>query len=232
MSNLIIEVKNLNYKDILKDVSFTISNGDYTAIIGPNGAGKSTLLKLLLSLLKPSSGSVYIDSSCNIGYVPQRVAQIDNNFPISVREVIEMGFAYRWRLFRVKNREESKSIDEVLSRVNILHLKDRQISNLSGGERQKVMIARALVSNPSLLILDEPNTGIDQNSQREFYKLLKALNVDGIAILFVTHDLGVIVDDIKSIIAINQKMIYCKNPKDILECSHMSNLYGVDAHIL
>lgn len=216
-----IEVKNLTYRDIIQNISFKLSKGDYTAIIGPNGAGKSTLLKLILSLIPKSSGEILIEKNLKIAYLPQRVSQIDNNFPITALEVVKMGLAHKMNLFKSESLEDLEQLERVMQKVDILHLKNRLISKLSGGERQKVMIARALVSNPSLLIFDEPNTGIDQDSQKRFYQLLKDLNDDGKTILFVTHDIDNVINDVKSVLCINKKVIYCKSPKEIFNCPHM-----------
>ena len=114
-----------------------------------------------------------------------------------------------------------------------MDLKDRLIGELSGGQRQRVLIARALASNPQLLILDEPNTGVDAMMQKTFYEVLKKLNTqENITILFITHDIGVIADDIKNVICINQKILSCSTPHEILSCDSMSELYGMDAHLM
>ena len=118
-------------------------------------------------------------------------------------------------------------------KMDILDLQDKMVGTLSGGQRQRVMIARALASSPEILILDEPNTGVDMVSQKSFYALLRKLNKeDKITIVFITHDIGVIADDIARLFTINQKAIICNNPKQTLSCEEMSELYGIDAHLL
>ena len=120
-----------------------------------------------------------------------------------------------------------------MQKMDIEDLAHKMIGTLSGGQRQRVMIARALASKPEILILDEPNTGVDIASQKKFYTLLSKLNKeDGITIVFITHDIGVIVDDIARLFTINQKAIICNNPKQTLSCEEMSSLYGIDAHLL
>ena len=117
--------------------------------------------------------------------------------------------------------------------MDILDLKNKMIGTLSGGQRQRVMIARALSSKPEILILDEPNTGVDMLSQKNFYTLLGKLNKEeNITILFITHDVGVIADDIARLFTINQTAVICNNPKEALSCEEMSELYGIDAHLL
>jgi zinc transport system ATP-binding protein len=120
-----------------------------------------------------------------------------------------------------------------MEKMGISDLKERRVSELSGGQRQRVMIARALVSRPQILILDEPNTGVDTHSQRKFYDLLKELNQDEkITILFITHDLGVIADDVNSVLCINQTLLACHNPHELLSCDEMSKIYGANMHVV
>ena len=237
----VIEVKQLQYKKIITNISFTVKRGDYTAIIGPNGGGKSTLVKLLLGLLTPDSGEIKLFNTLQsdfkekytLGYVPQRAAQIDLNFPITVEEVIQLGFAYKESFWHKESKEDKVQFEKIIQLVGIEELLKRQISALSGGQRQKVMIARALLARPKILILDEPNTGVDTQSQRKFYDFLKELNrKESITILFVTHDLGVIADDVNGVLCINQSLFGCHNPHEVLNCSEMSKLYGIDAHVV
>jgi zinc transport system ATP-binding protein len=240
-ADALINVKKLSYKNILQNINFCIKRGDYVAIIGPNGGGKSTLVRLLLGLLKSTDGVVELFGKeqgdfreyHKIGYVPQRAEGIDVSFPISVEEVIGLGLAYKSSLFKRGSADEATQIQSVMEKMDILELKDRRISDLSGGQRQRVMIARALVSRPQILILDEPNAGVDTHSQRKFYDLLKELNEkEKITILFVTHDLGVIADDVKSVLCINQTLFVHDDAHEILNCSEMSKLYGMDTHLV
>jgi zinc transport system ATP-binding protein len=120
-----------------------------------------------------------------------------------------------------------------MAKMDILDLQDKMIGTLSGGQRQRAMIARALASKPEILILDEPNTGVDVASQKNFYALLRKLNQeDKITIVFITHDIGVIADDIARLFTINEKAVICNDPKHLLSCQEMSELYGIDAHLL
>jgi len=237
----VIDVKNLYYKSIIKNISFNIKRGDYTAIIGPNGGGKTTLLRLILGLTQPTSGEIkffnrskkeFKDGS-KIGYVPQRAAQLDLNFPITVYEVVKLGLAYKSSLFKSMSSEDKQHIKDIMEKVGVTGLRDKLVSQLSGGQRQRVMIARALVSRPQILILDEPNTGVDTHSQKIFYDFLRELNQkEKITILFATHDLGVIADDVTNVLCINQSLLSCQNPHEILNCTDMSKLYGIDAHVM
>ena len=236
----VIEIKNLNFKTIIQDVSLEIRRGDYAAIIGPNGGGKSTLIKLILGLIPHDSGVIKLfgqapslGSLKKIGYVSQGISKLDENFPISVQEVITLGLIANKPLFSRINKKDLDMIEHVLAKMNIEDLKDAKISELSGGQRQRVMIAKALVNEPQILILDEPNTGVDKQSQINFYTLLKSLNEqENITILFITHDLGVIVDDINKVLCINQSLLACHDPRQIYHSEQLNQLYGVDAHMV
>lgn len=242
---LAVEVKDLSYKvnneTIITNMSFKVAQGDYTAIIGPNGGGKSTLIRLLLGLNQKSGGSVKLFGQSiekfkgwkEIAYVPQQVTQVDQNFPATVYEVVRLGRFFDKRGWQKLSGADKQIIENVLSQLNIEKLRNRLIGDLSGGQRQRVMIARALVSQPKLLILDEPNTGVDVASQQSFYRLLKELNQnEGLTILFITHDIGVIADDIKEVLCINQTLLACHNPTDVLKCETVSELYGVTSHVM
>jgi len=242
----IFEVNNLNLtlkgQDILTDISLKIFSSEYIAIIGPNGGGKTTLVKMLLGLDKPTSGEIKIFGKklknfkewYKIGYVPQRVSLVDTSFPASVEDVVKMGRISQQKLFSFKSSEEDKHIiKEVMQTMDVYDLKHKMVGTLSGGQRQRVMIARALASKPEILILDEPNTGVDVVSQQKFYKLLAKLNREKkITIVFITHDIGVIADDIKRLFTINQKAVICNDPKKILSCDEISKIYGVKSHLL
>ena len=241
----VFEVEHLTYRVgdqvILKDVSLKVLQGEYCAVIGPNGGGKTTLVRLLLGLQKPASGTIRLFGEpqkqfrrwAQIGYVPQQVTQTDRLFPGTVEEIVGMGrvsklgWDKRWR------DNDRQVIAHAMERMEVTGLGDKLIGELSGGQRQRVMIARALASEPKVLILDEPNTGVDQPSQQRFYRLLRQLNGETrLTILFVTHDVGVIADDIARLFTVNQTLATCNDPKTLLNCEGMSELYGIDAHLL
>jgi zinc transport system ATP-binding protein len=241
----IFDVKNLSFKVrdqiILENVTFQIFEGEYIAIIGPNGGGKTTLIRLLLGLETPSSGEIKIFGKKlkdfkewhKIGYVPQRATLVDENFPATVEDIVKMGRIAKRGIFAGVSSEDKDRVHDAMVKMDILNLKDRMVGTLSGGQRQRVMIARALASSPKILILDEPNTGVDMVSQQRFYALLAKLNKDeNITILFITHDIGVIADDIGRVFTINQKATICNDPKQLLSCEEVSELYGINAHSL
>jgi zinc transport system ATP-binding protein len=244
-STAIFDLKNLNFnvngQTILSNISLEIFSGQYIAIIGPNGGGKTTLIRMLLGLEKPSSGEIRIFGKKlnnfkewhKIGYVPQRASHVDSSFPATVLDIVKMGRTSQRKLFSTFSQEDKDLVHDAMLKMDVLDLTDKMIGTLSGGQRQRVMIARALASKPEILILDEPNTGVDMLSQKSFYALLRKLNKeDNITIVFITHDVSVIADDIARLFTINQKAIICNNPKQTLSCEEMSEFYGIEAHLL
>lgn len=241
----IFDVKNLSFRvrgvDILSQISLEIFHGEYIAIIGPNGGGKTTLIRMLLGLEKPSSGEVRLFGKklknfkewYKIGFVPQRASLVDANFPATVEDIVKMGRVANRGIFTSFSNEDTKIVEDAMLKMDIVDLKEKMVGTLSGGQRQRVMIARALASKPEILILDEPNTGVDMVSQQRFYKLLAKLNKEEkITIVFITHDIGVIADDIGRLFTINQKATICNDPKETLSCEDVSTLYGIDAHLI
>ena len=241
----VIRVKDLNYRvdgqEILSDISFDIEQGDYVALLGPNGGGKTTLIKAILGLITPTGGTIEIFGTdrkrfrewYKIGYVPQNVSLFDSNFPLSVYETVSLGLATKKRWFSFLSDDEKAQIEAVLEMADILDLREKNLSDLSGGQRQRVMIARALVSQPEILILDEPSTGVDIASQHKFYQFLKRLNKEqNLTIIFITHDLGVIADDVTHALSVNQKLLYSGTAEDMLSCEAVSEVYGTKAHVV
>ena len=241
----VIRVEDLYYRvgkqEILSDISFEIEQGDYVALLGPNGGGKTTLAKAILGLLVPSSGKIEIfgeerkhfKSWYKVGYVPQNVSLFDSNFPLSVYEAVSLGLAAKKSWFSRLDNGDREQIEAVIEMASIADLRDKNLSELSGGQRQRVMIARALVSQPEILILDEPSTGVDIASQHKFYDFLKKLNQEeNLTIIFITHDLGVIADDVTHVLSVNQKLIYSGTAEGMLSCEAVSELYGTKAHIV
>jgi zinc transport system ATP-binding protein len=192
---------------VLKDVTLSIEPGDFMGIIGPNGGGKTTLLKIILGLLKPIRGTIKRNiGKHDIGYLPQ-VSQFDDQFPITVENVVLSGLSTGMNVRRKKNPESIQKVITVLDSVGISGLSHRPIGELSGGELQRTMLARAIVSTPELLILDEPNTYVDNRFEQELYRILVELNKK-MAILLVSHDVGMISPYIKSIACVNGSLHY------------------------
>ena len=175
-----IELKHIEFayesgSELLRNINMQVNDGEYIAIVGENGSGKSTLVKLLLGLLEPSKGELK-NTFSSIGYVPQRFETLNSQFPITVYEVME----YYRRILKVADKQ---AVRRCLEQMHVYDLRDRLIGTLSGGQCQKVLIARALLGSPQLLIFDEPSTGIDVKSQQELYKFMQELHEQGITIM-------------------------------------------------
>ena len=216
MSSTPIFIKDLcfsfNGHLVLKDVNLELAEGDFLALIGPNGGGKTTLLKLMLGLFKPDAGQIRVlgepprSVTHRIGYVPQDI-HINKKFPISALDVVLMG-----RLRRVRGRTRHSGNDrqlaeDALYRMEMGEYRNHRIEQLSGGQLQRVFIARALVSEPELLFLDEPTAHLDTDGQSDLYDLLKALN-EKITIVMVSHDLTMLSSYVKSVACVNQVVHY------------------------
>lgn len=174
---------NKNSPTILKNINLNIYKGDYISILGENGSAKSTLLKLILNILKPNKGSITVSTN-SIGYVPQKIESLNSKFPITVFEML-------YCHMKTKDHLTVKDIDKCLMSVNMEDFKDSLLGNLSGGQQQKIFIARALMGNPELLILDEPSTGIDIQSQNDIYNIIKRLNTEkNVTVLSVEHNIN------------------------------------------
>lgn len=201
---------------VLRDISFELAEGDFLGLIGPNGSGKTTLLKLILGVYPVQHGSItlcgeWVDSFTkweNIGYVPQKASNIQETFPATVFEVVSMGLMVHKKFPKLLSGNDRTRIHQALQKVNMEQFKEKRIGELSGGQQQRVLIARALVTEPKILFLDEPTTGIDQETQRTFYDLLKSLNDDGITIVLVSHDVGRITKYVTKVASLNQKLVF------------------------
>lgn len=215
--NKLIEINNLtvgyeNKPNVLKDVSLTIYENDFLGIIGPNGGGKTTLLKSILGLLKTQPGAIsFYDkaqkvSAMNIGYLPQ-INHIDKKFPISVSDVIQSGLTPPGKFLRHYTEKDKQKVRIVAERLGVEHLLWHSIGELSGGQLQRVLLGRAIVDNPKLIILDEPSTYVDKLFETNFYKILGDINKE-IAIVLVSHDVGTIISLVKNIACVNQSLHY------------------------
>jgi len=197
---------------VLEAINLSITANDFLGIIGPNGGGKTTLLKVILGLIKPSRGRVSVMGQAPekgrkfIGYISQ-FNLFDRDFPASVFDVVLMGRYSNTGLFRQYSEEDKSIVTDVLKTVEMLDYKDRQVGKLSGGEQQRVFIARALATKPKLLLLDEPTASIDPNMQAEFYELLDRLK-ERMAIVLVSHDVGAISIYVDEIACLNHRLFY------------------------
>lgn len=199
-------------KVVLRDVSLKVWKDDFLGIIGPNGGGKTTLLKVILGLLRPAAGTVrfFQDgdqvSALKIGYLPQ-MSNIDRKFPISVWEVVASGLTSEKPRFGSYTQDQKTRINEVLHQMGLEDLRECPIGELSGGQLQRVLLGRSVVSRPRLLILDEPNSYVDKRFESLFYRLLEEINKES-AVIIVSHDVGTVLKMVKNIACVNETLHY------------------------
>jgi len=210
MNNRLIEIENLSAgydeKLVLKDISLNVYKDDFLGIIGPNGGGKTTLLKLILGLLNPKSGDIRFcepDIKTKIGYMPQ-TNYIDKQFPILVKETVASGLVSEKKLSR---KEVKAKVAESISQMGLEEIKNKAVGEISGGQLQRTLLARAMISRPELLILDEPNSYIDKRFETYFYEILQEINKKT-AIILVSHDIGTVISTVKNIACVNETLHY------------------------
>jgi zinc transport system ATP-binding protein len=231
-----------NSSDVLKNISFSVNVGDYIGLVGPNGSGKTTLIKIILGLLKPSQGQVNlfgVDSRIfsgwrRIGYLPQKVSALNHPFPATVQEVVAMGRLSTKGFPKYMDRADRRAVDIALDSLDIKELKHRAIGELSGGQQQKVLVARAIVNNPEFLILDEPASALDPETRDRFFLLLKNLNSEkNVSIIIITHDIGTIGMYASKLLYIDKKIIFYGSLEDLCKSSEITNFFGEYAqHII
>jgi zinc transport system ATP-binding protein len=233
-------VKYSNGVTALDSITVDIKPRDLIALIGPNGAGKSTLLKVILGLIKPTSGSIKLfgsqDLSKNlkhVGYVPQSAIARDPNLPFSVYETVMLGRTPLAGLLHGTGKEDKQKVEETLKLFGIYELKDRKIGQLSGGQSQRVFLAKAMVAEPKLLLLDEPTSGVDTTSKKEFYNTLKRLNMEqGITVILSSHDIGVITKIANRVLCINHSQFFCGENEDFAADVEIHKMYDHPVEIM
>lgn len=225
METLLVELKQVNItlreQVVLSNIDLSIYSGQIVTVIGPNGAGKTTLLKTLLGLLQPSSGVIWKKASLTIGYVPQKL-QINPNLPISVR-----------RFLKLLPHISTEHIDEVMREVGASHVLNRSMHCISGGELQRVLLARAILRKPDLLVLDEPTQGVDINGQVELYKLInKICDKYQCGVLMVSHDLNLVMANTDQVICLNHHVCCSGAPEQVSNDPAFKELFGINAQNL
>ncbi|MBP1932897.1 metal ABC transporter ATP-binding protein [Ammoniphilus resinae] len=238
---MVIECKNVNFhyegNVVLENINFVVEKGDFVGLVGPNGSGKSTLLKIILGLLKPDSGQVKLFNQpissfkerYKIGYVSQKANSFNSGFPATVYEVVSMGLYGKLGLFTKLSRADKEKIFDAIEQVGLSEFTQRNIGQLSGGQQQRSFIARALVSDPSLLILDEPTVGVDTESVERFYELLGKLHQEqNMTLLMVTHDIGMMTDHVTKVAYLNKKIHFHGSSRDF--GASQKNIYGSHMH--
>ncbi len=217
MGQEILKIENLyfDYSDtsVLRDVSCTISKGDFLGIIGANGAGKSTLIKIILKLLPYDKGSITLfgedlskfKDNHKIGYVSQKANSFNSDFPATVREVVMANLYSQKGLFKRYTKSDVEKMREVLKKVGMEEYENKLIGKLSGGQQQRIFIARALISDPELLLMDEPTVGVDAKSVKQLMDIISDLNKQGMTIIMTNHDTP-------SLVSVSNKLlIFCEH---------------------
>jgi len=204
-----------NQRQVLQNISLTLNTRQIVTLIGPNGAGKTSLVKIVLGLVPPTSGKIERLEGIRIGYMPQRL-QVDQSMPVSVSRFLSLGANAR-----------ADRIDDALEEVGASVLKDSQLFALSGGELQRVLLARALIQEPQLLVLDEPAQGVDVNGQAELYRLIADIrDRHGCGILLVSHDLHLVMSATDEVICLNQHVCCHGHPEQVSNDPAYLELFG------
>ena len=221
LTNALISAKNVsvlkNQKSILENIDIQINKKDFITIIGPNGAGKTMLLKCLMGFYKPTSGMIERKEKLKIGYMPQSI-NIINTMPMTVKGFIT-----------VKKKYDDVSLHKVITEVNLGEIVNKQLSVLSGGEMQRVLLARSLLNNPDLLILDEPAQNLDISGQLNFYKLIQEIySKRDISILMISHDLHLVMVSTKKVLCLYKHICCSGAPQQIAKDPEFLSMFGKD----
>jgi zinc transport system ATP-binding protein len=231
--NKLLEVRNLNVSfgrvKALDDINFSVEENDYLAIVGPNGSGKSSLMKCILGLIDSFDGSyVYWDDLKreDIGYLPQRSPNQDKHFPATVYEIIQTGITNK----KIDRKTMHQAILDLSKKLGIEDLFNQKIGTLSGGQSQRVFLARALVHKPKLLIMDEPTSALDPTFRDEFYQLIKQLHdEEGVAIVLISHDLNSVNQYAKNLLYLDQKVVYFGSVQNVCMSEALMHQIGPQA---
>jgi len=230
-----------NASDIFNSISFSVEPGDYVALAGPNGSGKSTLIKAILGLIKITAGDVFLFGNHisgftkwhKIGYIPQKLA-FNPHFPATVKEVVAMGLISKADFPKRIGKSNDAAIERVLSIMDIVDIKKRNIGELSGGQLQRAIIARALINEPELLILDEPTTAVDPDMRERFFSILSDINRNkNVTIVLITHDTGSAGKYASKFLYFDRKIIFYGTFKNFCESRNMAEYFGhVSQHLI
>jgi len=212
----------INNQNIVKDISLTLLKNKITTLIGPNGGGKSSIAKIILGIIKPNNGKIFIKDKIKIGYMPQKV-EIDKTIPISAIDFI--------KLYKGNNFLDGK-IDQLSSRLGIKNILKNQIHNLSGGQFQKIVFLRSIINNPDLLVLDEPTQFMDINAIDEFYQIINEVRKDcSCSILLISHDLNMVMQKTDEVFCINKHICCSGTPQSINKHPEYISLFGKKSEI-
>jgi zinc transport system ATP-binding protein len=225
-------------RPVVEGVSLTVESGEFLGLVGPNGSGKSTLLELALGLHDPDEGRVRLFGERpadaldggRVGYVAQSVSA-DPGMPVTVREVVASGRTARMG-FGFADEDDRTAVTRAMERVGVTALADRRVGRLSGGQRQRTFIARALAGDADLLVLDEPTVGVDAESREAFYGLLHELNDEGLTVLLVEHDIGVVTAHADRVACLNRRLYFHGASQDFADSDALADAYGANHRLL
>ncbi len=247
MESSVVSINNVTFsyqeRPVLEKINLDVPEGSFLALLGPNGSGKSTLIKLLLGLLPLHQGSIHLFGENvkkfrawhRIGYVSQKANSFNSGFPATVFEVVSMGLFGKIGMFRFMKKSHKQRVMQAIQTVGLDEYTNQNIGELSGGQQQRAFIARALVSDPKLLILDEPTVGVDASSVDDFYELLKRLNREhGITLVLVTHDMGPVTDLVTHVACLNKRLHFHGDTHEYenMDNRELSSFYGHPVHAM
>jgi manganese/iron transport system ATP-binding protein len=220
----------------LEGIHLDVRVGERLAVVGPNGAGKSTLFKIIAAVLSATEGTVEVfgheagDHRC-VAYLPQR-SQVDWNFPVSVADAVMMGRIGKLGLFRQPGAEDWKRVQQALEVVKLDHLAKRQIGQLSGGQQQRMFVARALAQEAELMLMDEPLTGLDINSQNDFFRILDHLKHEKVTVMVALHDLKIAAERFDRVMLLNHQIIGLGKPEEVFQTENLIRAYSGHLHLM
>ncbi len=231
------ELLSCSYREgrVLEDISFRVERGDYVGIVGPNGSGKSTLVKALLGLVTISKGAALLFGTPlanfrdwhKVGYLPQSLHLVNPVFPATVHETVGLGLLSLKRFPKRLSRSDYQKIDITLEELGVSDLKHKLIGELSGGQLQRVLLARAIVNDPELLVLDEPTAALDPETRGRFYAMIAEINRSrGVTVLLVTHDSGAIGEHASKMLYLDKKILFYGSFDEFCCSPEMSSLFG------
>lgn len=231
MENKILEVKKLfvdyGKYNILKNIDFCMEYGDYVGILGPNGAGKSTLIKALLNLVESSGNIKFAIDKKEIGYLPQLQENKNKLFPATVGEIVATGLVGKKKFPKFIKSADKVEVLNVLKKLGIEDLYNKRIGDISGGQTQRVLLCRALVAKPKLLILDEPTSALDPQVRDSFYKLLKELNEkENLSIIFISHDIATIGRYASKMLYLDKELVFFGTNQEFCDSKKMTEYFG------
>ena len=238
----LIELRQVSFgysdKLVLEEINLHLHAGQFAALVGPSGAGKTSLLKLILGTLRPTRGDICIDGcvvdssrQIRVGYVPQ-LETVDWNFPVTVEQVVLMGCTGNSKFLPWHSATDKRRMRETLAALGLEALQHRHIRDLSGGQQQRTFLARALMAEPDLLVLDEPTAGVDLRTAESVLHMLAHLNQKGMSILMTTHDLNAAAAHVPWVICLNRTIVAQGMPEDVLTVETLNQTYHGDMMVI